>query len=135
MNNSISEVRNRDFIRVKRNKKEGQIRCVTTSITFKDKDTKQMVMYVPSLELSAYGDTTENAKKMLEFQVNEFLLHLLKMPNKAQKITLLDLGWTQGKFAHKEYSNSYVDVAGTLTDFNIEDGTPIHVEQQELVAA
>jgi hypothetical protein len=91
MTSNISEIRNRDFIRIKRHRHGARIECVATTITFKDKDTQHIVIYLPSLELSGYGETSEVAKEMLDFQINEFLGYLVKLSYKDTKEELTAL--------------------------------------------
>lgn len=134
----INKVRNRDFIRIKRDIKGGKIRvgkikCIATTVTYKDKDTQHMIIFVPSLDLSGYGSTVEKAKEMLTFEVNEFFKYLMTLTDKGIKTTLSNLGWDQDKYAHKEFSNSYVDIDGNLKNFNVEENSPVNVVQEELV--
>jgi len=92
-------------------------------ISFIDKDTKMNVSYVPSLEISGYGDTSEESMKMVEFSINEFLKHLWSLSSKKREQELRDLGWEHHKLKNRDFSKAYVDISGELQNLNAEEGS------------
>lgn len=133
--NNLIKIRNRDSIRISRNIKAGRsifkLNIVATTVIFTDRDTKQIVVYLPSLELSGYGSNIKSAKEMLEFELDELSKYFAQLSDKGLKSNLTKLGWLQNKFAHKEYSNSYVDIEGFLKNFNIDSNSKIEIVQEE----
>ncbi len=87
-------------------------------LTYRDKDTRQIVIYIPSLELSGYGETEKEAEKMIRFSLNEYCAYLLKLPQEKMIRELSGLGWTRSKIKAKDFSKAYVDIEGNLNDFN-----------------
>lgn len=90
-------------------------------VRFVDKDTKQYVVYAPSLEISGYGDTVEEAHKILDFNLKELLLHLQHLPKHEAKKTLADLGWVQHRLFNRQFSKAYIDDDGKLKNLNAEN--------------
>ncbi|MDI9320365.1 MAG: hypothetical protein QM530_07825 [Phycisphaerales bacterium] len=90
-----------------------------TSLNFVDKDTKQHVIYIPSLEISGYGETIEKAKKIVEFSINDFFTSLLKLSLIDVRQELKKLGWERAMF-NKEFSHAYIDANGELNGFEAE---------------
>ncbi|MBO0947517.1 hypothetical protein [Fibrella forsythiae] len=97
-------------------------------------DNGFMVSYIPSLNLSAYGETIEEAKHMLFHEVLDDFFHtIIDMPEMAVFEELGKLCWQGTRVQEsRQYNNSaYVDKEGVLRDFDLPQDTPIH---QELVA-
>ena len=76
----------------KRNIK-GAIKGNIGAFKFIDKDTKQYVMYIPSLEISGYGDTEDKAREMLKFSLDDFSKYLVSLPFEQINEELVKLGW------------------------------------------
>ncbi len=96
-----------------------------------DKDTKHFVAYIPSLEISGYGYTKENALEMMESSLEEYFDFLLSLTGKKLEIELSKFGWKHDKLKNKDYSKSYVDISGNLKDFAVTNS----VEQEMLETA
>ncbi len=77
-----------------------------------------MVIYVPSLELTGYGESEEKAEEMLRFSLNEYFEYLLKLSPDKMNRELSVLGWKHSKVKNKEFSKAYVDMKGDLKNFN-----------------
>ncbi|MFN8714736.1 MAG: hypothetical protein ACK5Z2_17950 [Bacteroidota bacterium] len=105
-----------DMIRIDVSK--GRIEFWLTIVSYRDQDTRQMVVYSPSLELSGYGETTEKAKAMLQFSVNEFGIFLLSLTSKKMETELNALGWSHDKLKNKVYSTFLNDLDSKLQDLN-----------------
>ncbi len=88
---------------------------------FIDKDTKQYVVYIPSLEISGYGEIESKAIEMLKFSLEDFSEYLSSLPENMINAELLKLGWKKTTFL-KEYSHDYELSKGKLNDINAENG-------------
>lgn len=118
-----------DSLRIDLNK--GRIGGNLSGFKFTEKDTKQSVIYIPSLELSGYGDNFDKANEMLRFSMQEFFDFLFNLPSNKIQIELSKLGWKKGIF-NKEFSRAYIDVTGEIKNLNAEDNK---VERITLTAA
>lgn len=90
-------------------------------------DNGFFIVYNKSLELSAYGKTPEEAKKMfIDVVYPDFCENLAKLPEAEIYKELKRLGWTHSAFLEKELSNvACVDKEGILRDFNLVEGVTI----------
>jgi len=100
------------------NKASRNIRFSLMHFKYRDKDTRQIVFYIPSLELTGYGDTEAKAKKMLDFSIDQLCGYLIDLPPTKLEKTLKELGWKHSKIKTKQYSKAYVDTDGNLKQFN-----------------
>lgn len=116
---------------LKINSKKGNIHLQVNGINFIDKDTKQFIIYIPSLDISAYGETKNKAEDMLKESFDFFCRHLISLSETEINKQLSALGWQKGFFA-KQYSKLYVDESGQLQNFNAENN---HIERFALTAA
>lgn len=86
-----------------------------------DADTNQHVVYIPSLEITGYGENRNKAVEMLDFSVKEYLTSLIRLPKGQLEEELFKLNFKKNKFFNKEFSKAYVDLAGELQNFNAVD--------------
>lgn len=117
-----------DGLRV--NKRKGKIEARLRAFRFIDKDTSQFVIYIPSLEISGYGETEDKADQMVRFHLNEFITELVSYNLEKINSELIKLGWKRNAFHNKEYSNAFVDGDGALHGMNAASD----IEQVTLVA-
>jgi hypothetical protein len=110
---------------------DGKISGDFAGLKFTDKDTKQIVIYLPSLEVSGYGDTVEEANEMVRFSIQDFLDYLISLPSADIQKQLSKLGWRRGIF-NTEYSRVNDDPKGYLSNYNIDDNS---IENITLTAA
>lgn len=103
-------------LRLNINKKKAKL--TTTFYKYRDKDTRQIILYVPALELTGYGSTYKKAMDMLTAACNDFFVWLTSLPHSQIEKELSKLGWKQKKYQHKEYSQVFVDEDGQLKNFN-----------------
>jgi len=102
--------------------RRGRIEASLTLHKFIDKDTNQIVHYIPILDITSYGETDEKATEMLRFCMDDLFGYLINLSPKLLKIELSKLGWKQSTFRNKEYSKAYVDIHGELKNLNaVED--------------
>jgi len=90
-----------------------------SSFRFLDKDTKQYIFFIPSLDISGYGETPQIATEMAKFCLDDFYEGLSKLSRKDIEKELFKLGWKKGLF-NKDFSKAYVDGLGELKNFNVE---------------
>lgn len=90
------------------------------------------IMYIPSLNLSSYGQTEEEAKVMMEEHVlPDFCESVVKKPRSFVLQELRKLGWEQNKIFTKKLSRTaYIDKEGILREFDLDAGTVI--KEQDL---
>ena len=94
-----------------------------TAFRFIDNDTNQWVVYLPTLELSGYGETLEKAQEMLRFHIEDFSSNLVNISRKESSILLQSLGWSQDAIFKKDFSKVFVDEQGQLQSFNAKENS------------
>ncbi|MDD3723148.1 MAG: hypothetical protein PHW92_11825 [Lutibacter sp.] len=100
------------------------LRAQLNGIAFKEKDSH--IIYLPSLQLSAYGDNFKEANEMVKATVHEFSKNLLELPENKINSILKDLGWIKHKFFKKRMSNlSETTFEDIKKEFNLPDNTPV----------
>lgn len=120
-----------DHVHINRKEKGAKIKASISVYKYQDKETNQFIVYIPSLEISGYGETDQKATEMAQNSVKEYLLSLAFMLPKKAESELASLGWKHNRIRNKDYSKSYVDLSGELKDFAVNE----IVEQQELLMA
>ena len=110
------EASNTDLLRLDVNKK--QARLTTSLFKYRDVDTRQIVLHIPSLDISGYGSDEEKAMEMLNFSIDQFFSWITKLSHKQIPSELTKLGWRHIKYKNKEYSQTFVDANGKLNNFN-----------------
>jgi hypothetical protein len=128
--NAIKEKVNIEQLHINYPKKA--VKGVFGAVKFIDKDTRQHVIYMQSLEISGYGETPEKAFKMLRFSLDDFFNHLFSLPLNTTTNILANLGWEKNYFFHKEFSRAYMDSSGELQNLNAETNS---IERVSLTAA
>lgn len=107
-----------------------QVRLAVSGFTFSDHG--YTVIYIPTLNLSAYGNNEEEAKTMLsEVVLDDFCENLVGLSPMDAHEHLGQLGWTAIGRNSQNFSNSaFVDKDGILQNFDLPRDTPI---QEQLV--
>lgn len=104
---------------LKVNLSKRSVRMHVRMFKFRDKDTRQIIMYMPSLEITGYGADEKKAFEMLDFSIREyfdFLLNLKSYHKLEEELT--KLGWKHTPRANKEFSKAFVSSDGELKNFN-----------------
>lgn len=88
-------------------------------------DNGHHIAYLPSLNLSAYGSTKEEARQMMsDIILIDFFESLLNIPESQMFEELQKLGWERSPFFKQDLSKSvHVDRAGILKNFNLSEET------------
>jgi len=102
-----------------------------TLFKFIDRDTKQTVVYTPSFDISGYGETMEKALEMLKFSIDDLFENLSSLSINKLREELAKYGWKKDALRNKEFSKAFVDIDGSLKNFNAVDDK---VERLSLVA-
>ena len=92
-------------------------------------DHDHRIAYIPSLQLSAYGKDSKEARNMLiKVVMLDFFDNLLKLPESRVSQELRKLGWQRDRFFKKKFRNSksYIDKQGILKSFNLSPETEIN---------
>jgi len=126
----LSKRIDQDLLHISHHQKGSTVTASISVFKYQDKNTKQFIIYIPSLEISGYGETKEKATLMAQQSVAEYLLSLAKLSQKQVEKELSSLGWKHNKVGNKDYSKSYVDLSGELKDFAVNE----NVEQELLTA-
>ena len=93
---------------------------------FLDKDTQSHVVYVPSLDISGYGNTIDEAHDMVKFCIKEYMIELSKLPLRKIHLELFKLGWSKKKFHTKILSPNFVP-AHKLDEQGIKDYSKLEI--------
>ncbi len=109
-----------EFIRVKGYKDTKHISGSSLVVQFKDKETNMICLYIPSLDLSAYGDNIGEAEIMMEESLKFYLTELSKLSIKQIEQELFRLGWTKRKYKRKEFTPIH-DIDQRMKEENITD--------------
>ena len=100
----------------------------------KDKETGCFLSVIPSLQISGYGNTIEEADDMIKSSLNEYIKELTKLSAKDRDIELMRTGWKKAAHKNREF-RPYVDSEGILRDFEFDGDIKKRSLQQEMVAA
>lgn len=113
---------------------KNSISLSVTTLELKSKLDKDLILYIPSLNIYSKARTHAEAKDQLDLKVERLLKKLLQLTKPKFSIELKSLGWKQNKFKTKNFSNSYIDNKGLLKDFDIPVEDKIIQQKQELFA-
>ncbi|GAB4042067.1 type II toxin-antitoxin system HicB family antitoxin [Spirosoma jeollabukense] len=103
----------------------GMIKGTFSIYTFEDNGF--IVHYIPSLNLSAYGDTEQEASEMLKDAIlPDFCQKLFAASRPKSFEHLSKLGWSAVSRESDKFENTaYVDRNGVLRNFDLPEDTPI----------
>jgi hypothetical protein len=105
-----------DTLRI--NLAKGKIKFHGNVLKYRDRDTRQIVIFIPSLDITGYGATEKKAQEMIHFLLGDFFAWLVKLPHSRIDTELRELGWKHLKYKNKEYSQAFIDGDGRLQNFN-----------------
>lgn len=100
--------------------KHRQFNAYLQAIAFMDGDSH--VIYIPSLEISAYGDSFEEAHEMMKENLHVFSEDMFECSAQEVDAILSELGWKKGKFFPKRRINlSNTTFEDIKKQFNLPD--------------
>jgi len=65
---------------------------------FVDKDTNQIVLFSPSMDVTAYGETEDKAREMMKITIDDLCVDLMNMSSKHREKALREMGWKPKPF-------------------------------------
>lgn len=88
-------------------------------------DIGHFVTLIPSLNLSAYGDTKADSRKMMgDIVLKDYFDHLMALTESRIFEELKNLGWDRSPFYKEELSKDvHIDREGILKNFNLSETT------------
>ena len=98
----------KEELKIYRKGKATHIKGGVLGFEFLDKESDSIVVYVPSLDISGYGKTVEDAREMVRFCIDSYMTDLSKLPLKEIHHELFKLGWSKQKFHTKILSPNFV---------------------------
>ncbi|HEY6976339.1 MAG TPA: hypothetical protein VH396_08615 [Chitinophagaceae bacterium] len=101
----------------------GKITATLAGFIFLDKDANVFVAYLPSLEVSGYGSTVNDAQEMFKFSIKDFFDYLTQISIEEVQRELRKLGWKKNSHFNKRFSKDQVNIRDLLKDYNIEEST------------
>ena len=116
----------KEELKVSRKGNNTNIKGSVIGFQFTDKETESIVIYVPSLDISGYGQTVTKALEMVQFSINSYMQELCKLPLKSIHQELFKLGWSKQKF-HTKILNPNFTPKAKLEDQGISDYQEIPV--------
>ncbi|WP_177764112.1 hypothetical protein [Flavobacterium sp. I3-2] len=117
-----------EFIRVK-----GQNVHVGTFIA-SGKDGDYFVVVSPSILVSGYGDTEEEADNSFKENLILFCQDILRLSSEKREEYLYSLGFSKEKFKNKNFSKLFVDSDGILQGLDKGTAKTSFIEATEVVA-
>lgn len=118
----------KDTIRIKTNS------IILNLLVTSGKDGNHFVVISPSIMVSGYGETEEDAKISFEHNVHLFCKEVMELPKEKRDSYLLKLGFSKMQLRTKNYSKLYVDENGVLQGLIPETIKTSIVKTTELVA-
>lgn len=112
INETVSKIRPKDEIKVEVGRVSGKLGMFTGI------SGEYWISMIPSLNITGYGETEEESKSDLTYNLEVFCLDLLGLSKDLQQRELRKLGWELNKFLQKRYSSSFVDRDGVLQNFD-----------------
>ncbi len=87
-------------------------------LTYTGKSGEHWVSIIPSLNVSGYGESEEDAIKDSQYNLKVLFEDLYELTLAQRDSELKKLGWLPNKFFKRQYSSAYVDENGVLQNFD-----------------
>ena len=96
-----------------------QLRITKNSISVRinvisGKDGEYWICISPSIDVSGYGKSIEEAKTSFDENMDVFFDDLIVLPSVEKKTVLREMGWRQKRYLKKQFSKAFVDEDGIL---------------------
>jgi hypothetical protein len=106
-----------DNLRVNLSKRE--VKFKARLLKYRDRDTRQIIFFIPSLQITSYGADESKAKEMLDFSIDEYFEHITGLKKAELDKELKSLGWRMVPYAKKQFSSEmFVTSEGELENYN-----------------
>lgn len=106
------KARDKDIVRIKGNNLH-----LSLSV-FNGRQGEYFLCYCPTLNISGYGKTEDEAEEFIKIEMGLFCEDVLAMTSEERENYLLSLGFKKERFRTKNFSKVYVDENGRLQDFD-----------------
>jgi len=83
------------------------------------KDLEQWVFISPSLNVSGYGKTEDDAKQSFIHNMETFMIDFVDLDQDSKNRYLKELGWEQKKYFSRRYSKAFMDKDGILQNLEM----------------
>jgi predicted RNase H-like HicB family nuclease len=87
-------------------------------LVFSGEQGEFWVSIVPSLNVSGYGKTENEANESLQENLHTFCKDLFSVSEDQRKVELKKMGWVPNKLFKKKYAKAIVDENGVLQHFD-----------------
>jgi len=94
-------------------------------IIFELRDGDYHVSYIPSLNMTGYGKTSEKSFNMLKDCLIDYFNKILDSKQVVIDAELRKHGWIKGVFRKQFHNTTYIDKDGILKNFDMPKNTPI----------
>lgn len=111
---------NREYIRIKGVNGGLSIKARFAIVEYIDKDTDMTCLYLPSIDVHAYGDDKEEALIMLNVSIDTLFNDFSDWGVKGIEQELYRLGWSKKKYHQKEFFSN-LSIETRLSDAEIEN--------------
>ena len=117
---------NKEILKINFSSKHKHARAVLRVVNFKDGDFE--IAYIPSLNLSGYGVTEDEAMRMLnEVVVKDYLFSLIALPEAKILAELREYGWQRRPYLPKQLQNTqFLSIEKIKENFNLPAETQFH---------
>lgn len=88
-------------------------------------DDEHVVSFIPSLNLSGYGNSIQESRDMIQYVLDDYFEALLKLKKSTIARELSNFGWSQHYFSKQFKNKSFVDKDGILKNFELPEDTQI----------
>lgn len=85
---------------------------------FNGKQGDFFLCYCPSLNISGYGKSEDEAEEFIKTEMKLFCEDVMSMSSEERENYLLSLGFKKERFRTKNFSKAFVDENGRLQDFD-----------------
>jgi len=96
-----------------------------TMKVFMIQDGEYWVTFMPALDLTGYGKTTDEADSMLKEALDDYFMKVINLKSDQIQKELSKYGWVKGFFSKRFKNSVYVDKEGILKNFELPKDTPI----------
>ena len=95
-------------------------------------EDKYFIHFIPSLNISSYGDSFEESEQMLKESLDSLFDILLNLKQDLRDAEMSELGWDKQLYSRRKYTGPYIDKKGILKEFNISEDTLVQEEILEI---
>jgi hypothetical protein len=99
---------------INRNKISGKLNLISI------KQNETIILYLPALQLSAYGESLDETKEMLLDSLRIYCKNLLSLPKVSIHKELVSLGFQPNPHFNKKFTRPHIDENGDLQGLDLD---------------